>query len=105
MSDSSNLDTITRETFLPQLGTSFTVHLSSGEAITLQLEELKPLGHGVPGGRDPFALTFRHPPLPRNAYLPQSIYPLHHDALGIVELFLVPLGPDAHGMRYEAIFT
>lgn len=93
------------ETFAPHLGTTFAITLSSGETLQLSLDELKPLGHGVPGGREPFALLFRHAPLPRNAHLPQSIYHLHHAALGPIELFLVPLGPDAQGMRYEAVFT
>ena len=93
------------ETFAPHLGTTFAITLSSGETLQLNLDELKPLGHGIPGGREPFAVLFSHAHLPRNAHLPQSIYQLQHPTLGSLELFLVPLGPDAQGMRYEAIFT
>jgi len=35
----------------------------------------------------------------------QAIYALQHERLGSVELFLVPLGPKAGGMSYEAVFT
>jgi len=28
-----------------------------------------------------------------------------HPEMAGLELFLVPIGPDAHGMRYQAVFT
>ena len=37
--------------------------------------------------------------------LPQAIYPLTHPALGMMEIFLVPIGPLAGGNGYQAIFT
>ncbi len=52
--------------------------------------------------REPFALLFRGP---RQPALPQSIYPLVHDRLGILELFLVPVGEDGDARYYEAVFT
>ena len=54
------------------------------------------------GLRTPFSLTFRAPNGPP---LPQRIYTLDHDAMGALELFLVPIGPDGEGMCYEAVFT
>lgn len=105
MSDPLNLETVTLETFTPLIGTEFIIQLNQHESLPLRLSELKPLGHGVTGGRNPFALLFHHPPLPKNAYLPQGTYTLHHINAGAIALFLVPLGPDAEGMRYEAIFT
>ena len=36
---------------------------------------------------------------------PQRIYRLRHDRLGAFEVFLVPIGPDAVGMRFEAVFA
>jgi hypothetical protein len=41
----------------------------------------------------------------RGARLEQRIYAVHHPALGAFDLFLVPIGPDGEGMRYEAVFT
>ena len=52
--------------------------------------------------RAPFSIVFRGPATP---ILPQRIYRLEHPALGTFDLFLVPIGPDECGMRYEAIFT
>jgi hypothetical protein len=42
---------------------------------------------------------------PKKPELPQKIYKLEHDKLGTFELFLVPIGLDKEGMRYQAIFT
>lgn len=59
--------------------------------------------------RTPFALVFHGPSEP---VLPQGMYRLEHQDLGVLELFLVPIGPDLPaepegrpaGMRYEAVF-
>lgn len=99
------LESLTLETFTPHIGSLFTVALANGETLSLQLDHAHPLGNGVPGERAPFSLQFHHPPLPQNAYLPQHIYHLEHPLLDALDLFLVPLGPDTQGMRYEAIFT
>jgi hypothetical protein len=37
--------------------------------------------------------------------LAQGTYRLSHPQLGELELFLVPLGPAAEGMQYEAAFA
>jgi hypothetical protein len=52
--------------------------------------------------RAPFSIVFRGPATP---ILPQRIYRLEHPAIGSFDLFLVPIGPDERGLRYEAIFT
>jgi len=49
-----------------------------------------------------FSLLFRGPISP---FFPQAIYRLHHEKLGTMDLFLVPMGPDRDGMRYEAVFN
>jgi uncharacterized protein DUF6916 len=41
----------------------------------------------------------------RALLLPQGIYRLYHPARGALDLFMVPLGPDPHGMRYEIVFN
>jgi hypothetical protein len=37
--------------------------------------------------------------------LPQRIYQLHHQRLGALDIFLVPIKRDANGTTYEAVFT
>lgn len=54
-----------------------------------------------PHGRQPFSLLFRSPD---GTSVPQAGYPVEHPGLGEFDLFVVPLGPDAGGMRYEAVF-
>jgi hypothetical protein len=49
-----------------------------------------------------FSLIFRSG---TQAHVPQAIYTLRHPALGEMDVFLVPIGPDDVGMRYEAIFN
>jgi hypothetical protein len=38
-------------------------------------------------------------------WLPQGAYTLLHPHMQECQLFLVPIGPDAAGMRYEAAFS
>lgn len=75
----------------------------------LGLELIEATESTEPGGRGPagqerrqFSLVFRGPFEPM---LPQLIYPLTHDELGSLDLFLVPIGPDQVGMRYQAAFA
>ena len=42
---------------------------------------------------------------PEDRYLPQSTYALEHEAMGVVDLFLVPIAKDEKGLRYEAVFN
>jgi hypothetical protein len=51
---------------------------------------------------EPFSLVLRGP---REPALPQATYALRHPRLGTIELFLVPIGQDAQGLRYEALFN
>ena len=51
--------------------------------------------------RDPFAVEF-HSRL--SHHVPQQTFAVEHAKMGTFDLFLVPLGPDAEGHRYEAVF-
>lgn len=54
------------------------------------------------GARQPFNLMLHGPLEP---FLPQGTYQFDHPALGAFEIFIVPLGPDPGGMRYQAVFA
>ena len=86
------------DAFSACLGDSFQL-VGDDETFSAELVEAKPLGE-LP--ERPFSLLFR---VADGATLPQRIYPLEHKGLGRIELFLVPIGPDDVGMRYEAIFS
>jgi hypothetical protein len=97
-------DQPTVQTFSPHVGSIFRIEASDGfvelvlsEATAIEASEPLP-----PGGRAQFSLSFRGPPQP---ILPQRIYRLAHDALGVLEIFLVPIGADDEAVTYEAVFA
>lgn len=96
----------TIEQFEPQQATRFQWHAAAWGVRPLELIEVKRLGASrvgnTPAVRAPFSLIFRDSTADA---LPQSIYRLEHDQLGTLEIFLVPIGPDEQGMRYQAVFT
>lgn len=99
------LDSLRREDFAAQLGTEFRLAASGVPEIGLQLAEARDITSNREAAgpkRAPFALLFRGP---RSPILPQRIYPLVHPEMGRLEIFLVPIGEDASGVLYEAIFN
>lgn len=98
---SVNLGAVTVTAFAGRLGEAFAVELE-GEIVELVLREAKSLGAAPGEGRAPFSLLFEGP---RERPLEQRIYPLRHAGLGVLEIFLVPLGLRGEGATYEAVFT
>jgi len=101
------LDKVSVSVFVECLGSAFRIHPESGHPLEVELIEVTPLGShcdvsSAVAQRDAFSIVFRGPAEP---VLPQQIYALEHAKLGRFELFLVPLGPDSRGMRYEAVFN
>jgi hypothetical protein len=96
---------LTLATWQEHLGSHFSLRYGDGKAEELTLIAAASLTGGRPvaaGKREPYALIFRTSS--REFIGPQRIYPLSHGALGELEIFLVPIGPDETGMRFEAIF-
>jgi hypothetical protein len=103
----TSLDWLTYDDFSGRVGERFEVPLGEAHALELLLAEA--VESTQPGGRGPagqerlqFSVLFRGPAAP---VLQQGTYPLSHTELGALTLFLVPLGPDAEGMLYEAVFA
>ena len=99
----------TLETFRPHLGEAFWIEVSPTHTLETRLVAADGLGEATrsPGGqpateRRPFSIVFQGP---GDVVLPQRIYRVRHDVIGTFDLFLVPIGRDAAGMRYEAVFT
>lgn len=95
--------TLSLDMFAAAAGEGF--ELSLGETTTpLTLVEMKPLPpKPFPGmQRAPFSLIFRgSSPI----VLPQKIYSLTNATIGRLDLFLVPVGRDAGGVLYQALFN
>ena len=88
------------EPFAIDLGTDF----PGLEPLVLTLIKAEPIETSQDLGerRAPFSLVFRGPGEP---VLAQRIYALDNETLGRLEIFLVPIGPDHEGTRYEAVFN
>jgi len=101
------LETLTRATFAEHLGSRFRLHYGAAE--TLEAEIIKvttlrsPAGRAtLPDERESFSLLLLGP---KDPCLPQRIYRLEHPQMGSFEIFLVPIGRDEQGTRYEAVFA
>ncbi len=97
------LDKLTSQDFSTYLNQPFRIQVESGEPLEATLIEVTELGaddQDTP--RRAFSIIFR---TAKEIVLPQRIYRVEHAALGALDMFLVPVGPDSEGMRYEAVFT
>jgi hypothetical protein len=88
------------ETFREQLDTVFQVDHGSG-SIPLRLAEVA--DERIGGGMQQFSLYFHGA---SDRMLPQGMYAFHHDALGSLTLFIVPvIGSNAERIVYQACFS
>ena len=103
----TRIEWLTHEHFAPLVGQDVTVEAGAHGALTMRLVEAtagtQPGGPGPEGQeRLQFSLVFLGP---AEQVLPQGTYAVTHEAVGEQDLFLVPLGRDAAGVRYEAAFA
>ena len=93
---------LTQTEFSKHVNTKFRVALE--EPVELELTEVK--GYLSPAqeqaGMERFSAFFLGP---GDRYLRQRVYSLEHEQMGTLELFLVPVGRDEAGFRYEAVFN
>ena len=96
---------LTHLNFEPHLKEMFSIHYNHHEALSVILSEITFWGdnqNSPDGGiQQPFALIFQSS---ITAYLPQGTYRITHPVIGEQDIFIVPLGPNTTGMRYEATF-
>ena len=96
------LQDLTHSSFEEHLNTPFHIHYGDQAPLEAILFEVR-LHEAHDGPRkQPFSLYFRSP---QRGVLPQAIYQVEHEQMGPLEIFLVPIGPDEKGMRYEAVFN
>lgn len=93
----------TLDRFSPLLGETFEIADASGSlrAVLVEATDLREV-QGAGRNSRQFSLVWRGPP---GARIEQRIYRVSHPAVDSMDLFLVSIGPDAEGMRYEAVFT
>jgi len=101
------LDKLTRSVFSDVIGSAFKFRLEDGQSMDVNLVEATDLKRHAPNepglaSRNPFSVVFRGP---ADTVLQQMTYRVEHEKIGKFDVFIVPIGPDDEGMRYEAIFS
>jgi len=98
------------ETFTPYVGETFQLAPAEGDAFLAVLSSCDETPYGAPAewresviGRVPFSLIFHHEGSTEARH--QQVFSVSHPETGSFELFLVPLGPDARGMTYQAVIS
>ena len=86
--------------FEPLINQAFSLELDGAGPMTLV--EVKSKARPGATNRAPFSLLFSSDDA---GTLPQQVYQLHHDALGTLEIFLVPVQQQGGKTLYEAIFN
>ena len=88
--------------FSKHVGSQFQIETSSGKRVSAELVEVAALDTAGQqpdeSRREPFSLLFA---VTSGADLPQQIYKLSHEALGELQLFMVPLGSG----QMESVFN
>lgn len=94
------MDLLRCEDFASHLNSRF--NMTAGDATTaLELIAVKRLPQHA-RTRQPFSLLFRGV---GTTVWPQGIYHLSRPGLDELDIFLVPVGKDESGVRYEAVFS
>jgi hypothetical protein len=100
MTATADIAALRIDDFSPHIDAVFDIQAAGG-VVPLKLAKVDSAGDsGREGGA--FSLIFT---TPKGPWLPQGIYPIKHPALGIMEIFLVPVGPASGGNGYQAVFT
>lgn len=96
-------DKFTEEVFAQHLNTKFYVPLDERR---VELELVSVMGDKSSldkiEGVERFSLYFLGP---GDFHLPQRIYRMEHDAMGALEIFIVPVGVQDKRYQYEAVFS
>ncbi|HWI64812.1 MAG TPA: hypothetical protein VNT75_23530 [Symbiobacteriaceae bacterium] len=94
------LEQLSLPVFTEHLNTTFRAVPEPGHAVDLVLVQAQDKGSTT--RIEQFSVMFRGP---LHTFLPQRLYALEHAVLGSFELFLVPVGKDEDGFRYQAVFN
>jgi hypothetical protein len=95
------LDRLRKEDFEVLLGKSFMLQVDE-QPIAFELTQVRPIANPSPRAEPPFSLILR---APKTCQARQGMFRMTHPTHGELELFVVPVGPDAEGMCYEVIFN
>jgi len=94
----------TEAEFSKQVNTKFQVLVDAPQPIELTLVSVKArkIEAHEEAGMERFSAMFMGP---SEIFLPQQTYRVSHPEMGEFDVFLVALGPDPEGFRYEAVYN
>jgi hypothetical protein len=101
------LEQLNFDSFASLTGTKFRVWIGPDDSVELELTEATAPHPGSIGGTDQpqfetFSVMFVGP---GDRLLAQRIYTFEGEPIGRFDLFIVPVGRDAKGIRYQATFS
>ena len=90
--------------FTKNLNTNFRVVVDAPKPIDLKLVAVtpRPSGPTEEAGMERFSAVFSGP---LDIFLPQQTYRLSHPEMGEFDIFLVVIGQEVDGFRYEAVYN
>jgi hypothetical protein len=97
------LSEISMAHFKPLLNKTFEIQFEESKNLQAELIDVLEFSNNGQSNRVPFSITFRTQQ--KNEYYQQATYIISADKFGRIPIFLVPIGPDSIGMKYEAIFS
>jgi hypothetical protein len=94
----------TEEEFKQHLNTPFRLQVNAPKPIDLMLvgTESRPSDSTEEQGMERFSIFFSGSP---EFLLPQGTYRMLHPEMGELDVFLVAIGKEADGYRYEAVYN
>ena len=97
------LEKVSAANFSPLLNKKFKIYFDpSSPSIVELVEVIERKRDSEEVLRQPFSIIFSSS---KDNIWPQGMYTIDHHSLGKMEIFLVPIGPNDHGMCYEAVFN
>jgi hypothetical protein len=97
------INTLSFEDIQPYLHSLLSLCFTPSITLDAEVIEIEKLPMHSEHSSQPFSIVFQTNQL--NEYFPQATYVLIHPTKGKTPIFLVPLGPDQKGMKYQAIFN
>lgn len=101
--NNEDFETLKVDDVRPLLHQKIIIRFSDTHKLSAEVIEVSALKNFANSTIEPFSFTLRTEQ--KNEYFPQAIYTIEHPTKGDLAVFMVPIGFDAEGMKYEIIFS
>jgi len=94
---------LTLEDWIPHVGSTFAFHHQADrESTEVTLTSATSLGMERPSGHSAYSVVFSGPKSPS---WEQGLIRVSHTSIGMLDVFMVPIGENEEARRYEAVFN